>query len=419
MKRGKLDETVEKGIFMGYAIESKGYKIYNLKEAKIQISRDVDFDEDACWNLELMDVDQRNTTDLISAVGRKIDEDKTDVDVTSDSVVLKVKSLANVYERCNLVHAEPTSYTNATRFPVWVEAMKLEIESIERNQTWSLIVLPHDKKEIGVKWQKGGLVVKGLTQVVGIDYGDTFAPVARHDTIRLLLALAAQLGWESEGFEIAGNEHQVYKLHKAFYGLKQAPRAWYSRIDAHLIQLGFKRSENEATLYLKQDENGLQLVISLYVDDMLVTGSNIKLLAEFKREMDNVFDMSDLGVMNYFLGMEIHQSSSGIFLSQRKYVVDEVATPLALNEKVSKNDGEKLEDPSAYRCIVGSLLYLTATRPDLMFPAGLLSRFMSSPSNVHMGIAKRVPKYIKGTSDLDIGYSKAGGVDLIGYANSD
>jgi len=165
--------------------------------------------------------------------------------------------------------------------------------------------------------------------------------------------------------------------------LKQAPRAWYSRINTYLIQLGFKRSENEATLYLKQDEDGLQLVISLYVDDMLVTGSNAKLLAEFKTEMQDVFEMSDLGIMNYFLGMEIHQCSSGIFVPQSKYVVDilkkfklesckEVATPLAQNEKISKNDSEKLEDPSAFRSLVGSLLYLTTTRPDLMFPAGLL-----------------------------------------------
>ena len=177
--------------------------------------------------------------------------------------------------------------------------------------------------------------------------------------------------------------------------MKQAPRAWYSRIDTHLIQLGFKRSENEATLDLKQDQDGLQLVISLYVDDMLVIGSNVKLLAEFKREMQDVFEMFDLGIMNYFLGMEIHQCSSGIFVSQRKYAIDilkkfklesckEVATPLAHNEKISKNDGEKLKDPSRFRSLVGSLLYLTATRPDLMFPAGLVSRFMSSPSNIHM-----------------------------------
>jgi hypothetical protein len=162
-----------------------------------------------------------------------------------------------------------------------------------------------------------------------VDYGDTFASIARHDTIRLLLTLAGQKEWkvyhldvkfaflngilleeiyvqQPKGFEVAGHEHKVYKLYKALYDLKQAPRAWYSRIDTHLIQLGFNRSENETTLYLKQNEDGLQLVISLYVDDMLVTKSNVKLLAEFKREMQDVFELSDLGIMNYFFGMEIH-----------------------------------------------------------------------------------------------------------------
>ena len=220
---------------------------------------------------------------------------------------------------------------------------------------------------------------------------------------------------QPEGFKVAGHEHKVYKLHKALYGLKQAPRAWYSRIDSYLIQLGFRRSENEATLYLKKEGDEVQLVISLYVDDMLVTGSNTSLLAKFKKEMEDVFEMSDLGMMNYFLGMEIQQDNLGIFLSQKKYAIDvlkrfklesckEVATPLAQNERISKNDGEKLEDPSVFRSLVGSLLYLTATRPDLMFPAGLLSRFMSSPSSVHMGVAKRVLKYIKGTTDLGLRY---------------
>ncbi|WJZ90555.1 hypothetical protein VitviT2T_009691 [Vitis vinifera] len=163
---------------------------------------------------------------------------------------------------------------------------------------------------------------------------------------------------------------------------------------------------------------------------MLVTGSNVKLLADFKMEMQDVFEMSDLGIMNYFLGMEIYQCSWGIFISQRKYAMDilkkfklesckEVATPLAQNEKISKNDGEKLEEPSAYRSLVSSLLYLTITRPDLMFPASLLSRFLSSPRNVHMGVAKRVLKYVKGTTNLGIWYLKTGGVKLDGYVDSD
>ncbi|WJZ92889.1 hypothetical protein VitviT2T_011862 [Vitis vinifera] len=470
VKRGKLDERAEKGVFVGYAAESKGYRIYSLSRMKIVISRDVHFDENSYWNWDLKKVhkcDQTTPSILEPAIESTIIEGPLDVEATSDTPVLKMRPLSDVYERCNLVHAEPTCYTEAARFLEWIEAMKAEIDAIERNGTWKLTELPEAKNAIGVKWvfrtkfnsdgsifrHKARLVVKGFAQVAGVDYGDTFAPVARHDTIRLLLALAGQMGWkvyhldvksaflngilleeiyvqQPEGFEVIGHEHKVYKLHKALYGLKQAPRAWYSRIDSHLIQLGFRRSENEATLYLKQNDDGLQLVVSLYVDDMLVTGSNVKLLADFKMEMQDVFEMSDLGTMNYFLGMEIYQCSWGIFISQRKYAMDilkkfklesckEVATPLAQNEKISKNDGEKLEEPSAYRSLVGSLLYLTVTRPDLMFPASLLSRFMSSPSNVHMGVAKRVLKYVKGTTNLGIWYLKTGGVKLDGYADSD
>ncbi|RVW91591.1 Copia protein [Vitis vinifera] len=369
IKRGKLDERAEKGVFVGYAAESKGYIIYSLSRMKIVISRDVYFDENSYWNWDLKKVhkcDQTTPSILEPAVESTSIEDPLDVEATSDTPVLK------------------------------------------------LIELPEAKKAIGVKWvfrtkfnsygsifkHKARLVVKGFAQVSGVDYDDTFAPVARHDTIRLLLALVGQMGWKVYHLDVK-HEHKVYKLHKALYGLKQAPRAWYSRIDSHLIQLGFRRSENEATLYLKQNENGLQLVVSLYVDDMLVAGSNVRLLAKFKMEMQD-----------------------------RKYVVDilkkfklescqEVATPLTQNEKISKNDGEKLKKPSAYRSLVGNLLYLTTTRPNLMFPTGLLSRFMSSPSNVHMGVAKRVLKYVRGTTNLGIWYLKTGGVKLDGYVDSD
>ncbi|WKA11188.1 hypothetical protein VitviT2T_028713 [Vitis vinifera] len=376
VKRGKLDERAEKGVFVGYAAESK-------------------------------------------AIESTIIEGPLDVEATSDTLVLKMRPLSDVYERCNLVHAEPTCYTEAARFLEWIEAMKAKIDAIERNGTWKLTKLPEAKNAIGVKWvfrtkfnsdgsifrHKARLVVKGFAQVAGVDYGDTFAPVARHDTIRLLLALVGQMGWK------------VYHL-----DVKSA--------FLNGILLEEMRSENEATLYLKQNDDGLQLVVSLYVDDMLVTGSNVKLLADFKMEMQDVFEMSDLSIMNYFLGMEIYQCSWAIFISQRKYAMDilkkfklesckEVATPLAQNEKISKNDGEKLEEPSAYRSLVGSLLYLTVTRPDLMFPASLLSRFLSSPRNVHMGVAKRVLKYVKGTTNLGIWYLKIGGVKLDGYADSD
>lgn len=176
--------------------------------------------------------------------------------------------------------------------------------------------------------------------MVGVDYGDTFAPVARHETIRLIVALSAQYGWkifhldvkstflngvlqeeiyveQPTGFIVAGHEDKVYRLHKALYGLKQAPRARYSIIDSHFLQNDFRRSQNEPTLYVKDCGNGKKVVVSLYVDDLLVIGDDIDEIANFKRSMLQVFEMTDLGVMRYFLGMEVHQLDDGIFLSEK------------------------------------------------------------------------------------------------------
>jgi hypothetical protein len=175
----------------------------------------------------------------------------------------------------------------------------------------------------------------------GVDFSETFALVARLNTIRMLLALAAQNGWtihqmdvksaflngyleeeifmeQPEGFVIQREEEKVYLLKKALYGLKQAPRAWYSKIDAHLLDLGFTKSLSEFTLYLRKINDEL-LVVSLYMDDLLVIGSNMEQIDVFKREMKNVFEMTDLGKMTLFLGMEVQQKQNEIFICQQKY----------------------------------------------------------------------------------------------------
>ena len=162
----------------------------------------------------------------------------------------------------------------------------------------------------------------------GVDFSETFAPIARLDTIRMLLALATQRKWkiyqlevksaflngyleeeifveQPEGFAIKGKEEKVYLLKKALYGLRQAPRAWYSRIDTHLLTLGFHKSLSEFTLYITKIVEDI-LIVSLYVDDLLVTISNAGFVNKFKAEMEQVFEMTDLGEMSYFLGMEVH-----------------------------------------------------------------------------------------------------------------
>ena len=213
-----------------------------------------------------------------------------------------------------------------------------------------------------------------------------------------------------------GKKDKVCLLNKALYGLKQALRAWYSRIDAHLKKMGFKRSLNEATLYIKKDESYF-VIISLYVDDLLVTGSNVEMLREFKKKMAEVFEMTDLGEMTLFLGMEIQQNKFEIFICQERYAnkvlkkfamenCKEIETPLAQNEKLCRDDGSHDVNAGIYRSLIGCSLYLTATRPDIMFTTSLLSIFMQSPKESHFKAVKDYCDMSKLLQDMVFGLEK-------------
>ncbi|KAG8502917.1 hypothetical protein CXB51_000754 [Gossypium anomalum] len=192
--------------------------------------------------------------------------------------------------------------------------MEAELDMIRKNETWDLVDRSDQKKAIGVKWvfrtkfnsdgslnkHKARLVVKGYNQEYGTDFMETFAP---------------------KGFKVPGEENKVYRLKKALYGLKQEPRSWYDRVDAYLCKLGFEKSLSEPTLYVKKTEDETLLIVSVYVDDLLVTGSRTDLINDFKTQMHEVFDMTDLGVMTYFLGMEVNQSDRGIFISQHAFAL--------------------------------------------------------------------------------------------------
>lgn len=464
IKRDKLDQKADVCIFLGYSSVTKGYRAYNPITGKVTISRNVKFNEQATWNWEKLAEEQEKFN--IEANVPQVQEDVIDDNIDHEPV-RGTRSLSDVYHRSNVAILEPKCYDDAVKFSEWRNAMQEEIHMIEKNQTWVLVDRPSNKNVIGVKWvfrtklnadgsinkHKARLVAKGYAQQHGVDYFDTFAPVARLDTIRLLLALAAKKGWkifqldvksaflngfleeeiyveQPEGFVTKRVEDKVYLLKKALYGLKQAPRAWNSRIDDHLLKLGFKKSLSEATLYIKATPNNDVLIVSLYVDDLLVTGSESKLVEEFKHQMQEVFEMTDIGEMSYFLGMEILQEQQGIFISQKKYGKEilkkfgmenckPVSTPLALNEKLIKEDGSDKVDASIYRSLIGCLMYLTATRPDILYAASLLSRFMQNPSELHLKVAKRVLRYVKGSIDLGIWLKRNGSTKLVGYTDSD
>ncbi|KAA3468613.1 laccase-2-like [Gossypium australe] len=218
----------------------------------------------------------------------------------------------------------------------------------------------------------------------------------------------------------------VYRLKKALYGLKQAPRAWYARIDNYLVSLGFERSASEPILYVKKNEAETQLIMSLYVDDLLVTRGDNNVLSDFKVKMKEMFEMSNLGLMTYFLGMEVYQAERRIFLSQQTFAMKilskfsmesykPISTPMAIGMKLSSQRAYEQVSKPSYRSLVGCLF----TRPDIMFAVSMLSRFMHCCNEQHLQAAKRVLRYIKGTLSYRVLYNKAENLRLKGYTDSD
>jgi hypothetical protein len=363
---------------------------------------------------------------------------------------------------------DPVTFEEAVKSEKWRTTMDTEIKAIEKNNTWELTVLPAEAKPIGVKWvfktklneegkvdkHKARLVAKGYSQRQGIDYNEVFAPVARWDTIRTILALAAHKGWyvyqldvksaflhgelaeaifveQPQGFEKQGEEHKVYRLKRALYGLKQAPRAWYSRIETYFVKEGFEKCFCEHTLFTKTSDKGSMLIVSLYVDDLIFTGNSECMFKGFKDSMMREFDMSDLGRMKYFLGVEVIQNAELIFICQKKYAREvlgrfgmehsnAVQNPIVPGFKLTKNEeNAKGVNTTEYKQLVGSLLYLTATRPDLMYAVGLVSRYMERPTEMHLQAVKRILRYLRGTTEFGIIYRKGDEGQLRAYADSD
>jgi hypothetical protein len=217
----------------------------------------------------------------------------------------------------------------------------------------------------------------------------------------------------------------VYKLNKALYILKQALRGWYSRIDHYLIKDGFSRSKNEPTLYIKVNQQGNILILCLYVDDMIYTGN--MMLDAFRSAMKNEFEITDLGLMKYFLGIE--QSDHGIFISQQKYVAEVLKkfkmekckpanTRIALGTKLSKEDLGSVISCTLYKQLVGSLMYLTTTRPHITYATSFISRFMESPKDSHWKVGKRILIYIAGTTTYGLWYIASADSMLTGYTDT-
>jgi hypothetical protein len=360
---------------------------------------------------------------------------------------------------------EPQNIKIALAHPGWRAAMEEELAALYQNETWKLVPRTPKMNVIGSKWVfksklkpdgsldrlKARLVAKGYHQIDGVDYTETFSPVIKPGTIRMIITVALVQKWPIQQLDVknaflhglisedlymqqppgmADSQHptHVCKLQRALYGLKQAPRAWFDRFSAFLLKYGFFCSLSDPSLFVLHSDYG-SLILLLYVDDMLLTGSTPALVSNFIMVLSSEFAMKDLGPIHHFLGMEITPTTSGLHLSRSHYaltilersnMVDckPMSTPLEAKTKISSND-ILMEDPSYYRGIVGALQYLTLTRPDLSFSVNYVSQFMHAPTMTHLKMVRRILRYVKGTIEMGLHFSSHTTLDLFAFSDAD
>ncbi|KAL6334751.1 hypothetical protein AAG906_021410 [Vitis piasezkii] len=281
---------------------------------------------------------------------------------------------------------EPNTFQEAISHPKWKEAMDEEFRALMKNKTWSLVSLPTNRTSVGCRWvfklkrnpdgsvsrYKARLVAKGDSQVPGFDFYETFSPVVKPTTIRVVLALDVNNAFlngelqeevymdQPPGFDGKTNQEQklVCKLHKALYGLKQAPQAWFDKLKISLQQFGFSSTKSDQSLFVRFT-NCSSLFVLVYVDDIVVTGSSSQEIHELISRLRGLFSLKDLGELSYFLGIE-------------------------------------------YRSVVGALQYITITRPEIAFSVNKVCQFMQKPLDTHWKVIKRILRYLNGTTDLGI-----------------
>uniref|UniRef100_A0A2N9FMC6 Integrase catalytic domain-containing protein n=1 Tax=Fagus sylvatica TaxID=28930 RepID=A0A2N9FMC6_FAGSY len=365
----------------------------------------------------------------------------------------------------NPLETEPPSYKVASKYPEWQSAMLDEYTALQRQQTWSLVPPPSNHNIVGCKWvykikrkpdgsvarYKARLVAKGYHQQAGLDYDETFSPVVKPATVRLILSIAAQFRWslrqldvsnaflhrllkedvymvQPQGFVDSSRPHHVCKLQKSLYGLKQAPRAWFERFTSQLLVLGFTASTADPSLFIYRSSSTV-IFLLVYVDDIIITGNSPSALSSLVQQLATSFELKDLGPLTYFLGLEVDYSATGFFVHQHKYASDLLqkynmwdckpcSTPCCTSVKLTKQIGTPLPDATTFRSLVGALQYLTFTRPDLAYTVNSLCQFMHAPTDIHLSAAKRVLRYIRGSLHLGLTFSP-GSLQLHAYSDAD
>ncbi|CAL8164293.1 unnamed protein product [Prunus armeniaca] len=331
----------------------------------------------------------------------------------------------------------PTKVSEALKYPKWVQAIEEEMKVLEKNQTWTLETIPRGKKTIRCKWvftikhdtdgsierYKARLVAKGYTQTYGIDYEETFAPVSKLNTVRVLLSLAANLDWPLHQFDVKNAflhgelTEEVYmdippgynttqtgtvsKLRKALYGLKQSPRAWFGPFTMATKNNGFKQCNPDHTLFLKHRKGKVTTLI-IYVDDMIITGNDKLEISQLQDYLATEFEMKDLDLLTDTGMLDCKPTN----------------TPIVQNHHLGEYPDQVPTNKERYQRLVGRLIYLSHTRPDIAYAVSVVSQFMYSPSKDHMNAVLRILRYLKYAPGKGLMFSKHGHLNINGYSDA-
>jgi len=502
--RKKFEPKSEPYIFVGYSNESKGYRLFDVRRpGKIVIARDVIFFEDKFKiedmspKVEVIETQLKSTVieeEPQTSTNQPMDntpsdeseaflgfsESDNDSDVSDKqnerpSVIPRRSSRERTrkvfpgYEvyLSTTVPDIPSSYKEATRGPereMWMASMKEEYQALMDNEVWTLVEKPNGKRIVECKWvynlktgsngnvkYKSRLVAKGFTQEYGVDYHETFSPVVRSSSIRLLFALSVNLNlviyhvdvntaflnseldkqiymYQPEGFVKKGQEDLVCYLKRAIYGLKQSSRLWNKNVENFLLKLDFTKSVYEPCIFYKFHCKSV-IIVAIYVDDFLIFTNDVREKNSLVSDMSKVFKIKDLGEAKNVLGMNIEQSEDSIKVNQKDYIIKLLKdfnlldchpskTPIEARLKLDK--GSNVNDSITYQRLIGSLMYLAVhTRPDIAFSLSFLSQFNTYCNQTHFQYAKRVLKYLKGSLNKNLVFSKGSGNIIIGYADAD
>ncbi|GJX03548.1 ribonuclease H-like domain-containing protein [Tanacetum coccineum] len=359
----------------------------------------------------------------------------------------------------------PKSSFLALTDPHWCNVMYDEYNALVKNGTWVLVPRPRDVNMVCSMWlfkhkfhadgtlsrYKARLVANGSSQQLGVDFDETFSPAVKPATIRTVLSLAVSRQWpihqldvknaflngdlsetvymhQPPGFVDSRFPNHVCLLQRSLYGLKQAPRAWFQRFARYAIRDGFSHSRCDSSLFMYTQGSQVAYLL-IYVDDIILTASSPALLQQIIDSLYKEFDMTDLGGLNYFLGISATRHSTGLFLSQKKYALQllECATMVHCNASLTSvdtdsklgPDGVPVQDPTLYQSLAGVLQYLTFTRPDLSYAVQQVCLYMHDPREPHFDALKRILSYVKGTLDFGLHLYASDATSLVGYTDAD